>query len=164
MISTCIHWAGSARQLYLPFYPDCLSRYLEVLLVGHAGWETAWNVLLFPGYHQLGVGRVSWSLFAWQSRKTTQCSIGQAGKRLPCFYTGNACIINPAVIIVTLLKIKDITTHLLHHIVDGIKWFGPVYSTWMYSFERFNSWLCKRALNRFRSEATIMETYRVSLD
>ena len=58
-------------------------------------------------------------------------------------------------------NIKDISTHLLHHIVNGIKWFGPVYSTWMYSFERFNSWLCRRSLNRFRPEATIMETYRV---
>ena len=31
----------------------------------------------------------------------------------------------------------------------------------MYCYERFNSWLSKRALNRFRPEATIMETYRV---
>ena len=61
------------------------------------------------------------------------------------------------------IYVKDTTTHLLHHIVDGLMWFGPVYSTWMYSFERFNSWLCKRALNRFRPEATVMETYRVRI-
>ena len=51
---------------------------------------------------------------------------------------------------------------MLHHVVEGIHRFGPVYSTWMYSYERFNSWLSRRALNRFRPEATIMETYRVS--
>ena len=44
---------------------------------------------------------------------------------------------------------------------DGIRSFGPVYSTWMFVYERFNSWLCKRALNSYRPEATIMETYRV---
>jgi len=58
---------------------------------------------------------------------------------------------------------QDITTHLLHHVVNGIRQFGPVYSTWMYPFERFNSWICRRALNRYRPEATIMETYRVKI-
>ena len=62
-----------------------------------------------------------------------------------------------------VVLIQDITTHLMHHIIDGIEQFGPVYSTWMYSYERFNSWLSRRALNRFRPEATIMETYRVSI-
>lgn len=52
--------------------------------------------------------------------------------------------------------------HLMHHIAEGIEKFGPVYSTWMYPFERFNSWLCQRALNRAHPEITIMETYRVS--
>ena len=51
--------------------------------------------------------------------------------------------------------------HLLHHIVDGIRRFGPVYSTWMFPYERFNSWMCRRALNRAHPEATVMETYRV---
>ena len=31
----------------------------------------------------------------------------------------------------------------------------------MYSFERFNSWMCRRALNRAFPEATVMETYHV---
>ena len=52
--------------------------------------------------------------------------------------------------------------HLLHHAVEGIQRYGPVYSTWMYPFERFNSWLCRRVLNRARPEATVMETYRAS--
>ena len=57
------------------------------------------------------------------------------------------------------LCIHNITTHLLHHITDGIVKFGPVYSTWMFVFERFNSWLCQRALNKRSPEATIIETY-----
>ncbi len=50
----------------------------------------------------------------------------------------------------------------MRHVVEGIEKFGPVYATWMYSFERFNSWMCQRALNRAHPEVTIMETYRVS--
>ena len=54
------------------------------------------------------------------------------------------------------------TTHLLHHIPDGMERFGPVHSTWMYAYERFNSWMARRAMNRCLPEATIMATYRVS--
>ena len=43
----------------------------------------------------------------------------------------------------------------MHHIVQGIERFGPVYGTWMFPFERFNSWMCQRALNRAHPEATI---------
>ena len=50
----------------------------------------------------------------------------------------------------------------MHHIPEGIERFGPVYSTWMYPFERFNSWICQRVRNRAYPEATVMETYRVS--
>lgn len=52
--------------------------------------------------------------------------------------------------------------HLLRHIVDGMKEFGPVYGTWMYGYERFNSWLHRRVMNRRWPEATLMETYRVN--
>ena len=52
--------------------------------------------------------------------------------------------------------------HLLHHIADGIKEQGPVHSWSMYVYERFNSWICQRAMNRLHPEATVMETYRVS--
>lgn len=51
--------------------------------------------------------------------------------------------------------------HILHHVADGIDNMGPVYSTWMYAYERFNSWMTRRAMNRRYPEATIMETYRV---
>ena len=43
------------------------------------------------------------------------------------------------------LHLLTITTHILRHIVAGIKQYGPVYGTWMFVFERFNSWICKRA-------------------
>ena len=52
--------------------------------------------------------------------------------------------------------------HLIRHIVDGMQQFGPVYATWMYGYERFNSWLHRRVTNRRYPEATLMETYRVS--
>ena len=52
---------------------------------------------------------------------------------------------------------------LLHHIVPAIQQYGPVYGTWMYSFEGFNSWMCRRAHNRAYPEATVIETYRVRL-
>ena len=51
--------------------------------------------------------------------------------------------------------------HLLHHIVEGIELFGPVYSTWMFAYERFNSWITRRITNRRYPESTVMETYRV---
>ena len=57
------------------------------------------------------------------------------------------------------LTLQNITTHLLHHIPDGLKNYGPVYGTWMYVFERFNSWLSKRTLHRRHPEATAIETY-----
>ena len=40
---------------------------------------------------------------------------------------------------------------------------GPEYGTWMYPYERFNSWICKRVLNRAIPEVTVVETYRVSV-
>lgn len=52
--------------------------------------------------------------------------------------------------------------HLFHHLPMFIKRFGPVYSFWMYSYERFNSWLTRRILNRRYPEATVIETYRLS--
>lgn len=59
-------------------------------------------------------------------------------------------------------SLQVIMMHILHHIVDGIRYKGPVYGTWMFPYERFNSWVCKRALNRANPEVTIMETYKVS--
>ncbi len=54
--------------------------------------------------------------------------------------------------------------HLMHHLVEGIKAHGPLYGTWMFPYERFNSWLHRRVMNRSRPEATLMETYRVNVD
>ena len=49
--------------------------------------------------------------------------------------------------------------HILRHIIDGMDHFGPVHGTWMFAYERFNSWLHRRTLNRRYPEATLMETY-----
>ena len=59
------------------------------------------------------------------------------------------------------ITMQNITTHLLRHIVDGINRFGPIYSTWMFVFERFNSWLCQRCLNKLYPEATCIQTYLI---
>ena len=40
-----------------------------------------------------------------------------------------------------------------------LKRFGPVYSFWMFHFERFNSWISRRVLNRRYPESTVVETY-----
>lgn len=54
--------------------------------------------------------------------------------------------------------------HLMHHLVEGIKAHGPLYGTWMFPYERFNSWLHRRVMNRSLPEATLIETYRVNVD
>lgn len=58
---------------------------------------------------------------------------------------------------------KVVTNHILHHLPEGIEKFGPVHGTWMFAYERFNSWLCRRALSRKHPEATILRTYQVML-
>lgn len=57
--------------------------------------------------------------------------------------------------------LQNITTHILHHIPDGINRYGPVYGTWMFVYERFNSWICKRVLNMRYPEATAIETFLI---
>lgn len=61
------------------------------------------------------------------------------------------------------LTMQNITTHMLRHMVEGIDSFGPLHNTWMFPFERLNSWFTRRVLNRQYPESTIMETYQVSL-
>ena len=51
--------------------------------------------------------------------------------------------------------------HLLHNLMDGVKRVGPVHSSWMFAYERFNGWLHRRVMNHRHPEATLMETYRV---
>ena len=59
---------------------------------------------------------------------------------------------------------QNISMHMVHHVVDGIKLHGPVHSMWMYVYERFNSWVCKRVTNRSQPETTVMQTYKVRQD
>ena len=58
-------------------------------------------------------------------------------------------------------SINVMVFHLLHHLPMFLQRFGPVYGFWMYGFERFNSWISRRTLNRRYPEATITETYRL---
>ena len=61
------------------------------------------------------------------------------------------------------LWLCNITTHLLRHIPGKIKENGPIYSSWMYPYERANSWLTRRVMKRSQAEECIMETYQVCL-
>lgn len=58
-------------------------------------------------------------------------------------------------------SISNITTHILHHVARKVSDYGPIYSTWMYPFERMNSYITRRANNRSRVERCIMETIQV---
>ena len=57
----------------------------------------------------------------------------------------------------------NITTHIIRHITTKIIENGPIYSSWMYPYERMNSWLTRRANNRSKVEECIMETYQVCI-
>ena len=41
------------------------------------------------------------------------------------------------------VSLQVIVFHLLHHLLMFMKQFGPVYSYWMYPYERFNSWVIR---------------------
>ncbi|CAB3983543.1 Hypothetical predicted protein [Paramuricea clavata] len=53
-----------------------------------------------------------------------------------------------------------VSLHILRHIVDGIECYGPTHSWSMWSYERFNSWISRRVMNRTSPEATILRTYQ----
>ncbi|XP_071477244.1 uncharacterized protein [Diadema antillarum] len=58
------------------------------------------------------------------------------------------------------LCIQTLCTHLIHHLPQTIAKCGPLVNSWMYSFERFMSFLKRRILNRTHPEATSVEAYR----
>lgn len=60
------------------------------------------------------------------------------------------------------VSIEVIVFHLLHHLPLFLKRYGPVYAFWMYPYERFNSWIIRRVLNRRYPESTVLETYRLT--
>ncbi|XP_031095104.1 uncharacterized protein LOC115999390 [Ipomoea triloba] len=72
-------------------------------------------------------------------------------------------------IIVTLCQLEmhfppaffDIMVHLLVHLVREIRECGPAYLRWMYPFERYRKVLKGYVRNRYRPEASIVESYIV---
>ena len=56
----------------------------------------------------------------------------------------------------------NITTHYICHMVEKIADNVPLYSSWMYPFERMNSWLTRRAMNRSKTEECIIKTAQVT--
>ena len=61
------------------------------------------------------------------------------------------------------LTLQVIVFHLLHHLPAYLKKFGPTYSFWMYPYERFNSWITRRVLNKRYPESIVIETYHLSV-
>ena len=59
------------------------------------------------------------------------------------------------------VSLHVVVFHLLHHLPKFLKQFGPVYSFWMFPFERFNSWISQRVTNRRYPESTVIATYRL---
>ena len=55
-----------------------------------------------------------------------------------------------------------ITTHLLLHEVKTLENFGPVHSRWMFYFERLNSFITRRVMNRKCPESTAMRTIQIA--
>lgn len=48
---------------------------------------------------------------------------------------------------------------MIHHIVDGLEEFGPVYGRWLFPYERANGWISRQCLRKGVEESTVMETY-----
>ncbi len=59
--------------------------------------------------------------------------------------------------------IQNITTHLLRHIAQDIRSFGPVPGRSMFTTERTICWLSRQNHNKLHQEKTIIETYIVSM-
>ncbi|XP_062612111.1 uncharacterized protein LOC134273911 [Saccostrea cucullata] len=57
------------------------------------------------------------------------------------------------------LSLQNLTTHLIHHMVDGLLDFGPVYGRWLFPYERANGWISRQCLRKGVEESTVMETY-----
>ena len=57
------------------------------------------------------------------------------------------------------VSLHVIVFHLLHHLPFYLKRFGPPVVFWMYSLERFNSWIIRRVKNRRYPESTVVQTY-----
>lgn len=60
------------------------------------------------------------------------------------------------------LSLQVIEFHLMHHLPKFLERFGPVNMFWMYPYERFNSWIIRRVMNRRFPESTVVETYRLT--
>ena len=61
------------------------------------------------------------------------------------------------------LWLGNITTHILRHLAAKIRENGPMHASWMFPFERMNSYITRRANNRSTIEQCIMETVQVRI-
>uniref|UniRef100_A0A7M5XLL3 DUF4218 domain-containing protein n=1 Tax=Clytia hemisphaerica TaxID=252671 RepID=A0A7M5XLL3_9CNID len=59
------------------------------------------------------------------------------------------------------IHLSNITTHILVHLASKIRDNGPLYAFWMFAFERMNSWITRRVMNRSKMEECVMETVQI---
>ena len=57
---------------------------------------------------------------------------------------------------------RCIVLHLVCHLPAQMSWWGPLWCTWMYPFERFIGYLKRKAKNRAAPEANIIQSYRIA--
>ena len=59
------------------------------------------------------------------------------------------------------ISLGNITTHILRHISEKINENGPLHASWMYPYERMNSWITRRVKNRSMVKECRMESVQV---
>uniref|UniRef100_A0A8W8MQL9 DUF4218 domain-containing protein n=1 Tax=Magallana gigas TaxID=29159 RepID=A0A8W8MQL9_MAGGI len=59
------------------------------------------------------------------------------------------------------LTMQNLTTHLIHHVVEDLARFGPMYGRWLFPYERANGWITRQCLRKGMEESTVMETYAI---
>ena len=59
------------------------------------------------------------------------------------------------------VSVHVVMIHLMHHVPQFLRRFGPLRGYWMYPMERFNNWIKSRNLNVRYPESTVIETYHL---
>ena len=63
----------------------------------------------------------------------------------------------------SLLVFKDISFHLLRHILENFQKRGPPHSAGVFPLEHLNRWISRQVKSRKNPDATVIETNRVCI-